>query len=442
MIQDCVKQVKPKTENYTPPIDKIQNFFITEGKGASTYFEGVIAACHNNSRVSKKTFDTNILKDQTVKQFLKAADAGGKPFFATNGKNDKEKLDILYKFAQICKKSLPSGSSDAGAGQSKMKLSTPWTEITDKKIDTSKADILVSGNRTSVKGPSAQLMSGAKLETKATILSALEISGKGDNLKESLLATVEDFVENTRTIGSELNSRLLKKMTPEEAKATGNESAKKIVDDQEKMKSNITKLFESAFKNSQVGDAFAKEAMTGWEKFGGKSFPNKGAGDSKGEATHMLIWDYRMDRMKFLKIDDKFIGITAKKMRVRPDLKSNSYNIKGVKAGYSFYQSLRVGVDVVLNKTGELETTAKEEIEHNKTLLSEGSLTEFSFKKKIKDVLNWLKNKIMGLWKWLIEKIREIVDVVIEKVKQGMYYALQAFQLDVNVNVNTTVKLL
>jgi len=442
MIQDCVKQVKPKTENYTPPIDKIQNFFITEGKGASTYFEGVIAACHNNSRVSKKTFDTNILKDQTVKQFLKAADAGGKPFFATNGKNDKEKLDVLYKFAQVCKKTLPGNSSDAGAGQSKMSVSKPWQEITDKKIDTSKADIAVGGNKTSVKGPSAQLMSGKKLEAKATILSALEISGESSKLKDALISTVEGFVDDTRTIGAEVTSGLLKKMSPEEAKKTGNEKAKEIVDNQEKMKSQITKLFETAFSNSKVGNAFAKEAMTGWEKFGGKAFPNKGAGDSKGEATHMLIWDYRMDRMKFLKIDDKFIAMTSKKMKVRPDLKANSYNIKGVKAGYSFYQALRVGVNVVLDKTGELEGSAKEEIEHNKTLLSEGSLTEISFKKKVQDVLNWLKNKIMGLWKWLTEKIREIVDVVIEKVKQGMYYALQAFQLDVNVNVNTTVKLL
>ena len=118
-------------------------------------------------------------------------------------------------------------------------------------------------------------------------------------------------------------------MTPKEAKATGNAAAKKIVDEQEKMKADITKLFESAFQNSKVGDAFAKEAMTGWEKFGGKAFSNKTAGDSNGEATHMLIWDYRMDRMNFLKIDDSFISTTAKKMRIRPDIKSGSYKIKG-----------------------------------------------------------------------------------------------------------------
>ena len=37
-------------------------------------------------------------------------------------------------------------------------------------------------------------------------------------------------------------------------------------------------------------------------------------------------------------------------MNIKPDLKSGSYKLKGQKAGYSFYQALRVGVDVVLNK--------------------------------------------------------------------------------------------
>ena len=41
-------------------------------------------------------FKKKILTDSTVKQFLRTADSGGKPNFATNGKSDEEKLDILY----------------------------------------------------------------------------------------------------------------------------------------------------------------------------------------------------------------------------------------------------------------------------------------------------------------------------------------------------------
>ena len=374
-------------------------------------------------------------------QFLSAADSGGKPFFATNGKTEEEKLDILYKFAQVCKKNLPGGTSDAGAGQSQMKVSKPWTDVTSKSKDTSKADIGVSGNKTSVKGPSAQLMSGKKLETKATILAALEIAGEGDKLRKALVAAVDGFADNTRTIGAKVNAGLLKKMSVDDAKKSGNEAAKKIVDEQEKTKAEITKLFETSFKNSKVGDAFAKEAMTGWEKFGGKAFASQPAGDTNGEATHMLVWDYRMDRLKFLKINDSFISMTAKKMRVRPDMKSGSYNIKGKKAGYSFYQALRVGVDVVLDKTGELETNVKEHIEYNKNLLTEGTITEVSFKNVVSKAWNWFKEKITQLWNWFSERVKKIVNTVIETINQGIYFALQTFELDVDVKVQTEIKL-
>ena len=182
-ITDFGRQLRPKDESYVPPIDKIKTI-LSEGKGASTYFEGVIAACHNLSNQKEKDFKKNILKDSVVKQFLKAADSGGKPHFATNGKSDEEKLDLLYNFSKVCRSRLGSGSSDAGAGQSKMKVSMTWQEITLKKIDTSKADILVNGHQTSVKGPSAQLMSGEKKETKATVLAALELSDVGGKLRD------------------------------------------------------------------------------------------------------------------------------------------------------------------------------------------------------------------------------------------------------------------
>ena len=444
-LQQYVRQVKPRNESYIPPVDKVQSF-LTEGKGASTYFEGVIAACHNYSGLNEKLFKQKILKDNTVKQFLAAADSGGKPNFATNGKTDEEKLDILYKFAQVCKKSLPGSSSDAGAGQTKMKVSVPWKETAQKNKDTSKADITVSIHKTSVKGPSAQLMSGEKKETKATVLAALAISGGSDSLETALIEEVEKFVTSTRTVGAEINSRILKKMSVEDAKKTGNEEAKKLIDEQENMKKKITATFMTAFKDPKIANAFAKESMTGWEKFGGKAFPNKSAGDSKGEATHMLIWDYRMDRMNFLKIDDSFIATTAKKMNVRPDLKSNSYKKiidgKEQKLGYSFYQTLRMGVKVVLDEQGDIVKEVKEQIEYNQNLLTEGVIDEGKFKDLVGKVWNWFKEKMKKIWNWLVEFVKKLRDDTVEIIKNGANYALNVFELDVDVKVNTTVRLL
>ena len=441
-LQRYVRQLKPIQENKIDYLGVVQN--LHEARDTpSTYFEGVIAVCHNMSGYKEKDFKGKILKVPTVSKFLAATDkmsGSKKVVFATKGKSKKEKLDILWKFSQVCKSRLPSGTTGAGAGQSKLKISEPWTEQTGKGVDTSKADIMISGNQTSVKGPSAQLMSGTKDESKATILAALEISGYGDSLRDELLGLVDKFVDNTRTIGADINAGLLKKMSVEDAKKSGNEAAKKVVDEQEKNKKDITDAFNRAFKNKSVRDAFALESMTGYEKFAGKAYPSRSAGDKKGEATHMLIWDYSMDKMKFLKIDGSFISQTANKMNIKPDLKSGSYKVKGQKAGYSFYQALRVGIDVVLNKQGEIEKQATEQIEYNKQMLSEGSINEIEFKGTFKKIIDYVKNKIMGLFKWLTNHIRKIVDSVISTINRGIYFALQTFELNVDVSVNPNVQ--
>ena len=62
ILQQYVRQVKPRNESYIPPIDKIQTF-LTEAKAtASTLFEGVIADCANLSGKNRKDFDDQILK--------------------------------------------------------------------------------------------------------------------------------------------------------------------------------------------------------------------------------------------------------------------------------------------------------------------------------------------------------------------------------------------
>ena len=434
-ITDFGRQLRPREYKSVNHLEKIHETLLLEATTASTVFEGVIAACHNGDKNEQK-FKKQILKDRYVKDFLRVVDKK----WAVYGKSEEEQLDVLWNFSKICKKQL-SGSSDAGAGQSKMKVSGPWKDITGKTVDTSKADISVGGYATSVKGPMAQLMSGKKLEVKATLLAALEMSGSGQKLKDELIAEVEKFVDNTRTIGAEVNAGVLKKMSVDDAKKTGNEEAKKIVDTQEQMKRDITKKFEAAFKKPDIGNAFAKESMMGYEKFGGYAFPSQPAGDNSGLATHMLIWDYRMDRLKFLKIDDSFIAITAKKMNVKPDIKSGSYKAAGVKQGYSFYQALRVSVKVLLDKTGEIEESAMHEIEHNKNLLTEGKLNEVSFKKAIDKVISFVRKKIQGLWQWFSTRVAAIADRIIQLINQGIDKALQIFEIDVDAKVNTTVRI-
>ena len=445
-LQPYVRQLNPRNESYTPPVDKVQKLYITEAKStASTLFEGVIANCANLSGKRRKDFNEEILKQPYVSQFLPLADSmtgsAGKTAFATKGKTDKEKLDILWKFSQVCKTALKNNKVDAGAGQSQKRVSEPWIEMSEKRggVDTSKADIMVGSFQTSVKGPAALLMSGEKKEAKATVISALQTTKVNDKVKTALISQVDKFAQSTRTIGAEVTGTALKKMSVDDAKESGNEDAKEIVDKQEQTKKEIVASFNKAFKSKEVSDAFCREAMTGWEKFGGKAFPDRGAGDSSAEATHMLIWDYRMDRMRWTKIDSKLISETASKMKMDTTLKSASYKVGGDKAGYSFWQALKFEVKTYLDAEGNVVEKTTEEIEHNRQMLSEGVINEFKFKDTLKKIYTKAKEKLVGLFKLLVEKIKKIVDMAKEILKEGIDKILNYFELDVDVKVKTLV---
>ena len=443
-LQGYLRQVKPRlTESYVPHVDRIQNLFEAKST-ASTLFEGVIADCANAS-TNEAQFKKEILKQLYVSQFLPLADKmsgkAGKTAFATKGKTDEEKLDILWKFSKVCKKALNNKRVDAGAGQSKKKVSDPWVEMSEKRggVDTSKADIMVGSSQTSVKGPSALLMSGEKKEAKATVLSALETTKASDEVRKLLIEQVDKFAESTRTIGAEVNTTNLKKMSVDDAKEAGNEDAKEIVDKQEQTKKEIIATFNTAFKSKEVSDAFCREAMTGYEKFGGKAFPKRGGGDSAGEATHMLIWDYRMDRMRWTAIDSKLISETSSKMKMDTTLKSGSYDVKGDKAGYSFWQTLKFATKTYLDAEGNIAAKATEEIQQNRQMLSEGVINEFKFKDTLKKIYTKAKEKLLGLFKLLVEKIKQIVTMAKEIIKEGIDKILNYFEVDVDVKVKTKV---
>ena len=438
-----VRQVRPIQESHVNHLDKVQNLFEAKST-ASTLFEGVIADCANAS-TNKVKFKKEILNQPYVSQFLPLADkmsgAAGKTAFATKGKTDEEKLDILWKFSQACKKALRGNSVDAGAGQSKKKVSDPWVEMSEKRggVDTSKADIMVGSFQTSVKGPAALLMSGEKKEAKATVLSALETTKANNEVRKLLTEQVDKFASSTRTIGAEVNTTVLKKMSVDDAKKSGNEDAKEIVDKQEQTKKEIIDTFNKAFKSKEVSDAFCREAMTGYEKFGGKAFPKRGGGDSAGEATHMLIWDYRMDRMRWTKIDSKLISETASKMKMDTTLKSASYKVGGDKAGYSFWQALKFEVKTFLDAEGNIVAESTEKIQQNRQMLSEGVIDEGKFKDTLKAIYTKAKEKLVGFFKLLVEKIKQIVAMAKEILKEGIDKILNFFELDVDVKVKTKV---
>jgi len=423
-----------------------ENDMINEASSkASTDFEGVIVKCHNYSSLPEKKFKDTIMKEPIIKSFLKAA---GKPW-ATAGKTPEEQSQILYNFSQICKKTFGSGKSDAGAGQSNKTTSSFWNRETAKSSDVSKTDVMIAGKQASVKGPVAQLMSGKKPEVRATILSAAEASGSGDALRASLLAATDKFVETT-SVGAEMTTANLRKLSPEKAIETGNAEAQKVVQQQKQLQDEVNKAFTDAFKHPKVAYEFAKEAMTGAEKFSAKTVKqNNSPGDTTGEATHMLVWDYKMDRLMFKKIDGSVVSHSANSMKVSAGFKSNSKKAVGAKTptnpkgkvGYSIFQTLRISTNQLLDDQGKFVQKAQEEINQVGNQLNEGLISEFDFKGIVSKVWNWLKDKLKSLW----DNFKKMIQAFAVKIKDlinnySMGDILQDFDGDVSVKFNNVVK--
>ena len=179
--------------------------------------------------------------------------------------------------------------------------------------------------------------------------------------------------------------------------------------------------------------------MTGWEKFGGNTFGNPG--DVKGLATHMLVWDYDLKKVKF---DDcnKIKSNIAKKMSMKADMKSNSYKAQGKKAGYSFYQTVRLSVDVIFDRADEFQTEAVNRIEYGRKDLSEGVITEGIFKDLVGKTWGWFKDKMKKLWDWAVAQFVKLKETIVELFKEGIDKVLNFFEFQPVVRVNSTINLM
>ena len=113
----------------------------------------------------------------------------------------------------------------------------------------------------------------------------------------------------------------------------------------------------------------------------------------------------------------------------------------GKKAGYNFYQAVRVSAKVLLDKTGEIKKGANEQIELANNMLTEGTLDENAFLDKMKSIFSWVMDKLKAAFNFFVNKLQELANGVRELVNKGTHEALRVFELDVNVSVKPTVKL-
>ena len=227
-----------------------------------------------------------------------------------------------------------------------------------------------------------------------------------------------------------------------------NDAAGNAIETAKKAKADLERDLSLAFNTTGVKEAFAWEAMSGWDKF--NSGPTKegnppvqGQGGT-GFASQMLAFDWGLGRIAWYEIKEggPNVKTTATQMKTKFDLKSSSYKASGDKAGYTFSQTLRFGIKYIKDKTDEAGLTMEERTHEAKQMLSEGLLNEWSFWEKLKKIWKTFVSALKVYWEKFVNFLKEMKDKIVEVFDSGLNSILNYFELDVTVKVNTKVKLL
>jgi len=338
-------------------------------------------------------------------------------------KGYKQYENLFQSIKKIVKNQLKTKQKLAKYSQRKDAVTEFWHDAHGtKKVDEPKTDIKSedSSFRISVKKGASQLMSPEPKEAIATVMAAAEMSGISKTAENKAIDIIQSFARKTRT--SDLNTKQLSKSPKAELDAT-NKKARKIYDDAQIAHKEFMEYIEKQFnKSPEFKRAFVYEAASGFTKFGKKSPAEANYVLAiSGDASTAVLKD--MTSKKSVAIDS-ILG----KVKFAVTMKSTSYKKGGEKVGYSFYSSLRIGLEDIINKTSKLgEAYNAFESKKNKGLLNEDKIELYEnwFNKAI----NFIKEKIENLYKWILEKI----EYFIELIKSGINGLLTAMGIDVEV---------
>jgi len=129
-------------------------------------------------------------------------------------------------------------------------------------------------------------------------------------------------------------------------------------------------------------------------------------------------------------------------MRMAADIKSSRYEVKKVKAGYSFFQTVRLTYDTVFKKTDELKEVYDVAISRQHTLLAEGKINEVKLKAALENMKNWFMSKVRKLWDWATKMMARLKKRVAKILRQSMDVVMNFFDVEVYVKVKTTVRMM
>lgn len=282
--------------------------------------------------------------------------------------NNPAALESGEKIAIAVKKHFKLGNVKAEQyGRAKSSLTGEWKKYgaTDT---TPKTDILIGNKRLSLKIGMAQLMSGGKSESLATFYAATN-SVSNEIRKDPNYKLTEDIVNDFVTASvAPSQLRPLIKSGENELVNKGEKAHKAAM-------SAMVKLFQN---NRDFKIAFAREAMSGFVKYGS---------NSNSAAEFMLVSTHDGRSVSIHSVyDDKYCEKIADAMKVQVRFKTSSRKLKGVKTGeYNFWSV----ISLIVNAMSEGSHPTNEMINEN--------------------IFNKIKNRVKGVYKNILSKVKKSV---------------------------------
>jgi len=81
-------------------------------------------------------------------------------------------------------------------------------------------------------------------------------------------------------------------------------------------------------------------------------------------------------------------------------------------------------------------------VEKQQNLLMEGEISEAKMKAVLQKMWDWFTTKVKKIWNWVMVEITKLRTAIVELFDEGVQFVMNAFETDVYVRVNTTVRTL
>jgi len=312
-LQGYLRQVKPRLiESHINHVDKVQTLLYESKLKAEDYEAAIVIGWH---------------KIHNMK--LNPSSSGISPKVVALLEKEPLALESGERIAQkIAKHFGNSGAKAEQYGRAKSKL-TPFWKSYGASDTTPKTDILIGNKRLSLKIGLAQLMSGGKAESTATFYAALKTAPEltNDPQLQKVGDIFESFVKNT--------------LAPTQLRPIIKSGENPIVNAAEIAHKDCMRELGALFETSSAFKvAFAREAMSGYEKYG-KS--------NNSAAEFMVVASHDGNTVSIHSVDDDaYCEKIANSMRLQARFKTSSRKLKGVKTGeYNFWSVVSLIVDAM-----------------------------------------------------------------------------------------------